>query len=111
MLRHAGGDSQPSIKAPRKGKPDRKAGYLKMVVMEDLKAKSINKEVKNAVNKTASALTDGYKGYVKLKEKKANPLVVVEPHKTKSVKVFPWVNRSITNEKKVLLSIHHNCID
>jgi len=104
-------ESEPSIKAPKKGKPDRKVGYLKMVVMEDLKAKSINKEVEKAVNKTASALTDGYKGYVKLKEKIAHHQVVVEPNKTKSAKVFPWVNRSISNAKKVLLGIHHNCID
>ena len=62
-------ESEPSIKAPKKGKPNRKVGYLKMVVMEDLKAKSINNEVEKAVNKTASALTDGYKGYAKLKEK------------------------------------------
>jgi hypothetical protein len=39
-------ESEPSIRAPKKGKPNRKVGYLKMVVMEDLKAKSINKEVK-----------------------------------------------------------------
>ena len=38
-------ESEPSIKALKKGKPDRKVGYLKMVVMEGLKAKSINTEV------------------------------------------------------------------
>ena len=104
-------ESKPSIKAPKKGKPDRKVGYLKMVVMEDLKAKSINTEVEKSVNKTASALTDGYKGYAKLKEKIANHHIVVEPNKTKSAKVFPWVNRTISNAKKVLLGTHHNCVN
>jgi hypothetical protein len=52
-------ESEPSIEAPKQGKPDRKVGYLKMVVMEDLTADSINKEVE----KSASALTDGYNGY------------------------------------------------
>ncbi len=104
-------ESEPSIKAPKKGKPNRKVGYLKMVVMEDLKAKSINKEVEKAVNETASALTDGYKGYVKLKEKISHHKVVVEPNKTKSAKVFPWVNRTISNAKKMLLGTHHNCIN
>ncbi len=55
--------SEPSIETPKKGKPNRKVGYLKMVVIEDLKAESINKVVEKSVNKTASALTDGYKGY------------------------------------------------
>ena len=104
-------ESEPSIKAPKKGKPNRKVGYLKMVVMEDLKAESINKEVEKAVNNTASALTDGYKGYSKLKEKISHHQVEVEPNKTKSAKVFPWVNRTISNAKKILLGTHHNCIN
>jgi len=82
-----------------------------MVVMEDLTAKSINKEVGKSVEKSASALTDGYSGYSKLKEKIAHHDIVVEPNKTKSAKVFPWVNRSISNAKKVLLGIHHNCVN
>jgi hypothetical protein len=104
-------ESEPSIEAPKKGKPDRKVGYLKMVVMEDLKAETINYEVKKAVGKSASVLSDGYKGYAKLKEVIANHTVVVEPNKTKSTKVFPWVNRTISNAKKMLLGVHHNCIN
>ena len=102
---------EPSIKAPKKVKPNRKGGCLKMVVMEDLTAKSINKEVGKSVEKSASALTDGYSGYSKLKEKIAHHDIVVEPNKTESAKVFPWVNRSISNAKKVLLGIHHNCVN
>jgi hypothetical protein len=104
-------ESEPSIKAPKPGKPNRKVGYLKMVVMEDLTAKSINKEVEKAVEKTASVLTDGYTGYAKLKEKIAHHNIVVEPNKKKAEKVFPWVNRTISNAKKVLLGIHHNCVN
>jgi hypothetical protein len=102
-------ESQPSICAPKKNKPDRKVGYLKMVVMEDLKAKTINKEVVKSVEKTASVLTDSYRGYAKLKEVITNHHVVIEPNKQKAAKVFPWVNRTISNAKKVLLGIHHNC--
>jgi hypothetical protein len=104
-------ESEPSIKAPKKGKPNRKVGYLKMAVMEDLKSQSINSEVEKSVNKTASALTDGYKGYARLKEKVAHHEVVIEPNKTKSAKVFPWVNRTISNAKKGLLGTHHNTIN
>lgn len=104
-------ESEPSISAPKKGKPNRKVGYLKMVVMEDLKAESINKEVLKGVDKSASILTDGYKGYAKLKDVIAKHDIVVEPNKTKSAKVFPWVNRTISNAKKMLVGIHHNCIN
>ncbi|SNA88603.1 transposase [Flavobacterium psychrophilum] len=88
-------ESEPSISAPKKGKPNRKVGYLKMVVMEDLKSETINKEVGKSVDKTASVLSDGYTGYVKLKEVITNHYVVVEPDKQKSAKIFPWVNRTI----------------
>lgn len=104
-------ESEPSIESPKKGKPNRKVGYLKMVVMEDLTSKSINKEVEKSVEKTATALTDGYRGYTKLKEKIANHEIVIEPNKEKSAKVFPWVNRTISNAKKILLGIHHNCVN
>ena len=35
----------------------------------------------------------------------------MEPDKSKSAKLFPWVNRTISNAKKVLLGNHHNVID
>jgi transposase-like protein len=104
-------ESEPSISAPKKGKPNRKVGYLKMTVMEDLKAETINKEVQKSVEKSAEILTDGYSGYNKLKEVIAKHNVVVESNKTKSAKVFPWVNRTISNAKKGLLGTHHNCIN
>lgn len=104
-------ESEPSISAPKKGKPNRKVGYLKMTVMEDLKAVTINKEVAKSVEKSATILTDGYPGYNKLKEVIAKHHVVIEPNKTKSEKIFPWVNRTISNAKKGLLGTHHNCVN
>ena len=93
-------ESEASIKAPKKDKPDRKVGYLKMVVMEDLSSKTINKEVAKVVEESATVLTDGYKGYAKLKGVISKDLVIIEPDKNKSAKVFPWVNRTISNAKK-----------
>jgi transposase-like protein len=104
-------ESEPSLEAPKKGKPNRKVGYLKMKVMEDLKSETINTEVKKGIDKEATILSDGYTGYVKLKQEVANHQVVVEADKTKSAKVFPWVNRTISNAKKMLLGIHHNAIN
>ncbi len=104
-------ESEPSIRAPKKGKPNRKVGHLKMVVMEDLKSASINKAVEASVKETAHITTDGYRGYSKLKDKIAHHHVVIEPNKSKSAKIFPWVNRTISNAKKVMLGVHHNAID
>jgi hypothetical protein len=42
-------ESEPSIKAPKKGKTNRKVSFLKMKVMEDLTVGSINYEIKKAV--------------------------------------------------------------
>jgi hypothetical protein len=106
-------ESEPSISAPKKGKPNRKVGYLKMTVMEDLKAITItiNKEVAKSVEKSATIQTDGYPRYNKLKEVIAKHHVVIEPNKTKSAKIFPWANRTISNDKKGLLGTHHNCVN
>ena len=46
-------ESEPSIEVRKKGKPKRKVGFLKMVVMEDLSVQSINKEVGKSVENTA----------------------------------------------------------
>ena len=61
---------------------------LKMVVMEDLTAESINKKVGKLVDKSASVLTDGYKGYSKLKEKIAHHQVVVSLTRQNQQKYF-----------------------
>lgn len=104
-------ESEPSMAAPKKGKPDRKVGHLKMKIMEDLSSESINKEVKDSVDASSTALTDGYLGYNKLKEVIARHNVVIEPDKKKAAKVFPWVNRTISNAKRMLNGVHHNAMN
>lgn len=97
--------------AKNKHKPDRCVGYIKMIVMDNLKADSINAAVNQSVDKETEVLSDGYKGYTKLKEIIATHLILVEPNKSESAKQFPWVNRVISNSKKMLLGIHHNVIN
>jgi transposase-like protein len=104
-------ESKPSNETQKKGKPNRKVGFLKMKVMEDLKRDSINNQIEKSVEKTTTALTDGYRGYNKLKEVLLNHIVKIEPDKKKAAKLFPWVNRTISNAKKMMLGIHHNCIN
>lgn len=71
-----------------------------MSVMEDLKVEKINIEVQKSIEKISEMLTDAYKLFNQLKEVIAKHKVGVEPNKTKSVKVFPWVNKTISNAKK-----------
>ncbi|TKT86501.1 transposase, partial [Dyadobacter frigoris] len=54
---------------------------------------------------------DGYWGYKKLKEVIAKHNVVIESDKKKAAKLFPWVNRTISNAKRMLNGVHHNCIN
>lgn len=94
-----------------KHKTNKKVGFLKMKLMSDLTMKSINNQVESAIDNRAEVLSDGYRGYNKLEEVIKNHLVIVEPDKSKSAKLFPWVNRTISNAKKVLLGNHHNVIN
>lgn len=93
-------ESEPSISTPIKDNPNRKMGYLKMVVMEDLKSESINKEIVKSVDKTASGLSDGYTGYAILKEVITNHYVVVELNKQNSAKIFPGYTEQSVMLKK-----------
>jgi hypothetical protein len=90
-----------------KHKKATKVNHLKMIVLEKLDGVSINYEIKNYVNKEATAKTDGYKGYSKLKEVIKEHEVVIIKDKTKIDKVFPWVHTCISNAKRLLLGIHH----
>ncbi len=51
-----------------KHKPDRRVGYLKMIVMPDLSSESINEKIEENVDKETVVLSDAYKGYNKLNE-------------------------------------------
>jgi len=90
-----------------KHKPKRKCGHLKMIVMENLKAETINSVIHTKVKIGSNAMTDKYKGYTKLKEivnhEEINTSGMIEVHKT-----FPWVHTAIGNAKKILLGFHNS---
>lgn len=94
-----------------KHKPDRKVGFLKMKVMEDLTSKSILKEVKKSISRETTVLSDGYRSYNYLKSVLEGHEVIVEADKSKSAKLFPWVNRTISNAKKSFLGTYHNAMN
>jgi len=91
-----------------KHKPNRIVGHVKMIIMEDLQADSINKEVESVVDKDTVVVSDAYKGYNKLEEilkqhQSINTSQLKEVHK-----VLPWVHSAIGNAKKILQGIHHS---
>lgn len=91
---------------PRKGLKPKRAGYLKMKVISDLKADTITPIVKEQVDENSELLTDDSSSYVGLKQH-------VQSHISKTVKpeeletVLPWVHVAIANAKRLLLDIHH----
>ena len=91
-----------------KHKPDRQVGYLKMILMPDLKSKSINKEIEKNVDKETVVLSDAYAGYNKLEEVIKKHNIVNTSQIKKSHKVLPWVHSAIGNAKKILQGIHHS---
>ena len=90
-----------------KHKKTTKVNHLKMIVLDRLDGVSINYEIKNAVDKDATAKTHGYQGYSKLKEVIKKNEVVIVKDKTEIDKVFPWVHTCIRNSKRLLLGMHH----
>ncbi len=91
-----------------KHKPDRQVGYLKMIVMQDLKSKSINKKIKENVDKETVVLSDAYRGYNKLEEIIKEHNIINTSQIKESHKVLPWVHSAIGNAKKIMQGIHHS---
>lgn len=91
-----------------KHKPDRMPGHLKMIVMNDLKANTINKKVKINVDADTTVISDGYNGYNKLKLIVKQHDVINTSELTEVHKVLPWVHSAIGNAKKILEGIHHS---
>ncbi len=78
-----------------------------MIVMEDLKAKSINEEISENIQIGLNAITGKYRGYAKLKEILKHE--VINTSELKEVyKTFPWVHSAIGNAKKILQGFHHS---
>jgi transposase-like protein len=100
-------ESQPvKGQTTKSGKP-RKVGYIKMLVIEDLKSGTITPLVEENVSKESVIDSDNSTSYNQLKEivKEHNPRVIP---KTEVGKVLPWVHIAISNAKRMLLDIFHD---
>jgi transposase-like protein len=88
-------------------KKDRKMGYVKMVVMDDLTSDGINYEIMKGVDENSNVLTDGYRGYNKVIDVvNTHTKMIVKPKE--GHKKLPWVHTIIANSKRQLLGVHHS---
>ncbi|MCR6507041.1 IS1595 family transposase [Bacteroides sp. KH569_7] len=85
----------------------KQVGHIKMVVIPNLKASTIDVEVVDNIKKESSLITDASSSYVHFKNL-VNEHVsqVIEPKEVG--KVLPWVHIVISNAKRLLLDIYHD---
>ena len=81
-----------------------------MVVVEDLKASTIEKEVERNIESNSTVKTDGFRSYSNIKSKVKEHLQQIIPAK-QADKLLPWVHTVIANAKRQLLGIHHSVSD
>lgn len=91
----------------KKNRKERKVGYVKMKVIEDLKATTIEKNADRSIEESTTIRTDGFRSYNNFREKfTAHEVVIAEDQKEVDT-LLPWVHTVISNAKRNLLGIHH----
>lgn len=91
----------------KKHKPDRKAKFLKMSVLENRSKQAIFYEVSKMIKQSTTVLTDGHHVFKNIKDLNLNHERYVMKDKRDVPKVFPWVHIAISNFRKILVGIHH----
>lgn len=81
--------------------------HIKMIVIPNLKAQTIDGKVKENIEANASLITDDSTSYTHLKNLvKEHTAQVINPKDIS--KVLPWVHIMISNAKRQLLDIYHS---
>ena len=88
------------------GKKPTRFRYVKMIVVDDCKAETIEEQVDKYLVPVCVVKTDNYRSYSGLHKKvwKHIPQVV---QGNQADKILPWVHTMISNAKRNLLGIHH----
>ena len=95
-----------TLEAPVRHQKQTKFRYVQMVVIDNLKAETIEEQVVKNIEYDSLVKTDNYRSYSNLKD-------LVWVHQARRVepadasKVLPWVHTMISNAKRNLLGIHH----
>ena len=94
------------FQSKKKGHKPRQCGYFKMIVLENMKGETINREIKQHIEPNACVRTDGFRGYSKVADWVELHLATKANAKEQS-KLFPWVHIAISNAKRTFLGIYH----
>jgi hypothetical protein len=99
-------ETKKPVIAPKKGQKPTKVSYIKMIMVEDLKADTIDEVAGKNIEPESTIISDASKSHTNFKtmfsEHKSQ---VIEP---KNIgKVLPWVHIAIANSKSVIRNIHH----
>lgn len=94
----------------KKHDKNRKCGFLKMQVIKDLKAGTIEEQVVKKASNQATAQTDDSTSYTGLK-KLLKEHIVYDSSCEKAQKALPWVHTAISNAKRKLLGTYYMVSD
>lgn len=99
-------ESTPAEKAPKKGQKPKVVGHIKMIVIPDEKAKTIDAVAEKIITKESFLTTDSHKSYIHFKDMfTEHQSQVVDP---KDIgKVLPWVHIAIANAKTLFADMYH----
>lgn len=93
-----------------KGKKSTKLRFIKMKVIKDQSSETFAQISKNNIDSSSEVISDGFKGFSKLKNHVAKHVARKTPP-DQAEKLLPWVHTTISNLKRTLLGIHHNLKD
>lgn len=95
-----------TVENPEKGKKPKKVGHIKMLVIPDAKASTIDPVAKESIEAEASVVSDGTKSHVHFPDIfREYDGRVIKPEDIG--KVLPWVHIAISNAKSLLTDIYH----
>jgi hypothetical protein len=99
-------ESDPAFTSdPIKRKINRRMGRLRMSVVEDFSAASVNYNVFNAISPAAHVISDGWQGYSDVNDLVQTHIPRITPAKSAS-EMLPWVHKMIGNCKAQLRCVH-----
>ena len=82
--------------------------FVKMKVVEDLKATTLSQTLENAVAKGSHIISDGYAGYTQLEAQGYVHTAFTGLRGKENQAYMPWVNIMISNAKRFLHGTHHS---
>lgn len=99
-------EGTPAEKEAKKGQKPKVVKHIKMIVIPDEKAKTIDAVAGKVIEKDSRLTTDDHKSYIHFKD-------MFTEHKSQVIdpkdigKVLPWVHIAISNAKTQLADMHH----